>query len=209
MKIVDLTHCLEDNMPVFPGDTQVKVYEDKTIINDYYYNTRIEAGMHTGTHIDAPRHFLQRNQYICDFPLDRFIGNGCLLDVRGQKIVELKEEYQQRIKKGDIVLLYTGISEQFGQDSYYKELDKQPKVALELAQFLVEREIKMLGMDMATPDLYPFEVHKTLMERDVFIMENLANLDKLVGIDRFEVIALPLKIKAEGSMVRAIARFME
>lgn len=207
MKIVDLTHCLENKMLVFPGDAQVKIYEDKTIKKDYYYNTRLEAGMHTGTHIDAPRHFLEKDQFIGDFPLDRFMGNGCLLDVRGQDSIELKKEYLEKIKKDDIVLLYTGISEKFGQDSYYGELERQPKVTLELAKFLVEKEIKMLGMDMATPDLYPFEIHKTLMEKDIFIMENLTNLDKLIGIEGFEVIALPLKIKAEGSMVRAIARY--
>lgn len=64
-----------------------------------------------------------------------------------------------------------------------------------------------IGMDMPKPDNYPFEIHKLLFNNDIFIIENLTNLDKLKGVDNFQVIAFPLRIKAEASVVRAVAMY--
>jgi kynurenine formamidase len=64
----------------------------------------------------------------------------------------------------------------------------------------------MVGMDMPSPDKYPFEIHKLLFDNGIYIIENLMNLDKLLGIKKFEVIALPLKIKADSSIARVVAK---
>ena len=163
--------------------------------------------MHAGTHIDAPRHFLNSDMYIKDYKLESFIGNGCLLDVRGENVISLKDEYYDIVKENDIVLLFTGFSSLYGKVDYYEGFNNHPIVDIELGNFFVEKKIKMLGMDTPKPDNYPFEIHKLLLNNDIFIMENLTNLDKLINISCFEVIALPLKIRAEASIVRAIARF--
>lgn len=67
--------------------------------------------MHVGTHIDAPSHLLNKDRFICDYPVEKFIGNGCLLDVRNEEIIKLKDEYLDKVQEGDIVLLYTGYDE--------------------------------------------------------------------------------------------------
>ena len=79
-----------------------------------------------------------------------------------------------------------------------------PVVTKEFAEFLVERKVKMLGLDSASPDRYPFEIHRILFSGGVLIAENLTNLDKLIDVNIFEV-----RIKADSSIARVIARVPE
>jgi kynurenine formamidase len=205
--IIDLSHIIQNNMAVHPYDGVVKVYEDKTLDKDRYNNSRLETGMHAGTYIDAPRHFLNSDRYISDFALEQFVGSGCLLDVRGENIISFKEEYYKHVQENDIVLLFTGFSLLYGEVDYYERFNNHPIVDIKLADFFVKKKIKMLGMDMPKPDNYPFEIHKLLLNNNIFIMENLTNLEGLLNIGSFEVIAFPLEIRAEASIVRAVARF--
>jgi len=73
-------------------------------------------------------------------------------------------------------------------------------------EFLIEKKIKMLGMDTPSPDRYPFLIHKFLFKNNTYILENLTNLNLLLGEENFEVIAFPLKINADSSITRAVAR---
>ena len=66
----------------------------------------------------------------------------------------------------------------------------------------------MVGMDTSSPDDPPFTVHKLLLAHDILIIENLANLSALVGVPRFDVIALPMKIDAEAAPARVIAQIL-
>ena len=79
-------------------------------------------------------------------------------------------------------------------------------ISKELGTFLVEKKIKMIGIDMPSPDRYPFEIHKLFFENNILIIENLTNLNKLLEVDNFEIIAFPLKIEAEAALVRVVAR---
>lgn len=205
--IIDLTHVIVDQMPVHPYDGQVSLHRDRTLERDRFNNSRLTIGMHVGTHIDAPSHFLENSLHVSDYPLDSFIGEGCLLDVRGEDLLVFKSEYEERVHEGSIVLLLTGFGALYGTSDYYQRFADHPVVAPELAHFFVRKKIKMLGMDMPKPDNYPFDIHKLLLQNNIFIMENLTNLEGLLGVPQFEVIALPLKIQAEGSPVRAVARF--
>ena len=91
----------------------------------------------------------------------------------------------------------------YHEEKYFTE---HPVVSDELAEFLLSRKIKMLGMDMPAPDYHPFKFHKDLLMKGIFILENLTNLKELVLLKEFEVIALPLKISAEASLVRAVCK---
>ena len=64
----------------------------------------------------------------------------------------------------------------------------------------------MLGMDLPSPDKYPFKIHKKLFDNDILIIENMTNLSQLLSVNNFEIIAFPLKIKAGASMTRVVAR---
>ena len=200
---IDLSHTVRNGMPIHPFDDRVRLYQNRYIERDKYNDSRLEAGMHVGTHIDIPRHLLHREELVDEWPLDRFIGNGCLLNVCQEPLVSMKAEYVHRVKEDDIVLLYTGFDRLYGEETYFS---KHPVIDEELAAFFIERKVKMVGMDLPAPDKYPFPVHLKLFEHDILIIENMTNLDQLVNVERFEVIAFPLKIKAEGAPVRAVAR---
>jgi kynurenine formamidase len=95
------------------------------------------------------------------------------------------------------------MSRLFGSKEYFKDY---PTVSRELAQLFVKRRVKMVCIDSPSPDRHPFEIHKLLLENNVLIAENLININKLLLIKNFEVIALPLKIHADSSPARIIAR---
>lgn len=201
-KLIDLSQDIIDNMVVHPYDDKVKLYQDKNLEEDKYNNFRLEIGMHAGTHIDTPMHLTKRKTFISEIPLEKFTGRGCLLDVRGEKSIGFKKEYTDVVNENDIVILFTSHSDKYGTNEYYKN---HPVINEELADFFVEKNIKMLGMDLPSPDRYPFEIHKKMFQNNILIIENLTNLLELVNINEFNIIAFPLKIKAEASMVRVIA----
>ena len=87
--------------------------------------------------------------------------------------------------------------------------DNHPVVSKELAQLFVERQVKMVCIDSPSPDRHPFEVHKLLLENNILIAENLTNLDKLLFVNKFEIIAFPLNIHADSSPARIVARTFE
>ena len=118
----------------------------------------------------------------------------------------LTKEHELLVQPRSIVVLYTGMSSLFGRKEYFNDY---PTVSVELAQLFVERQVKMVCIDSPSPDRHPYEIHKLLLENNVLIAENLINLDKLLFIKKFEIIALPLNIHADSSPARIIARILE
>jgi kynurenine formamidase len=203
MKLIDLSHVIEDNMPVYPGDIKTNLHQTKYLLADKHNNHRLDISMHSGTHIDSPMHLTDCKQYISELSLESFIAQGCVLDVRNQTIIKLKAEYDALIKSNSIVLLYTGYDAHYGTKEYY---ENHPCVDIELCKLLIEKNVKIVGMDIPSPDRYPFEIHKLLFKNNIYVMENLTNINQLLNVDKFEVIAFPLKLKADSSMTRAVAR---
>lgn len=200
--IIDLSQNIHDGMSVYPSDEPVRVFQDRFLDQDGFVGFRLESGMHAGTHIDTPMHLCDRDTFINSIPLERCMGRGCLLDVSEETLIRLRPEYAQKVQTGDIVLLYTGHDKKYGTQAYYND---HPVVDESLADFLISKNIKMLGMDMPSPDKHPFVIHQKLFSADILILENLTNVSDLLRVPRFTIIALPLKIKAEAALVRAAA----
>ena len=201
MKLIDLSHVLDENTPVFPGDGATRLGKHRELAAHGFNGHWLETALHTGTHVDVPMHFLDDARTVVDFPMEGFAGPGVLLDVRGQAVIGMREEYRRRVREGDVVLLWTGLDARYGQAEYFT---RYPCVTDALTAFFVERGIKMLGMDSPSPDVPPNACHKALLGAGIFVLENLTHLERLAGIEAFEVMALPLKIAAEGSPVRAV-----
>lgn len=201
--IIDLSHLIQDKMPAYPGDTETVLVRSKYISKDYYNNHQMTINMHAGTHIDGPMHLLDCSIYLNEFPLETFIGEGCLVDVSGEIIIDYKEEYEQLIKEERIVILYTGHSKMYGQSVYFSDY---PVMTTAFAELLVRKRVKMIGIDTPSPDKYPFEIHKYLFRNKILIAENLTNVEQLLNVNAFEIIALPLHIRADSSIARVIAR---
>ncbi len=203
MELIDLSHSLYDKMPVYPSDSPVHLVQERRLEKDRHNNFHLKTGMHAGTHIDSPMHLTTSADFIEDYPLDTFIGNGCVLDVRNQDILRYQNEYSEKIKDRDIVVLYTGHDREFGNDAYF---EKCPVIDLALAEFFISKKINLLGIDTPSPDSSPFLIHKLLFSYNILIIENMTNLGKLLDKNTFEIIAFPLKIRADSSLVRVVAR---
>jgi kynurenine formamidase len=196
----DLTQQITHHMPVYPGDIPVEIVPLGT---DDIRNQALTCSMHIGTHIDSPSHMLLGGKTLNDFPLSSFIGNGILIDARGKRSLDSNLLSSLSLQKGDIVLIFTGFGSNFYEPHYFSSY---PAVTLACAQALIKAGIKMIGIDTPSPDYAPFEVHKLLMEHDILIIENVTNLELLLDVTHFEVIALPLKTATDGSLARVIAK---
>jgi len=200
---VDLSYTIESSIPVHPYDEPLRLSRNKFLDKDKFNDSRLETGMHVGTHIDVPSHLTDSNILISDYRLDKFVGDGCLIDVRGEDIIKFKSEYQEKIKENMIVLFYTGYSLYTNTKEYF---NSHPIIDESLADFSISRNVKMVGVDMPSVDRYPFKIHKMLFRNDILIIENLTNLKSLINVNNFQIIDFPLKIKAEASLVRVVAK---
>lgn len=205
MKYIDLTHTFTASMPVYPGDTTPELTETATVAKDGYGHFHIKTGMHVGTHMDAPLHFITGGKKLSEYPIEKFIGRGVLIDARGK--MEIGVELLKGVDWSSCthVLVRTDMSKKFRETEYYTN---SPVLTEEFAKALVKAGVKMVGMDMNGPDKEPFSVHKILLGAEVLIIENLTNLDQLVGVKEFEVIALPAKFDAEAAPARVIVRML-
>ena len=212
MSFVDLTLKISPQLPSFPGSPQPRFITWAKNEIDRYNLEFIFLSSHTGTHIDAPFHFIKNGLKIDQIPLERFVCDAILF--------RIKRESNQAITKSDIIefemkygkILYN--STIIFATGWYKNLSKKyyfnsnPGLSLDAARYLVSKKINLVGIDSPSIDLgkdSSFSVHHVLLSKDVLIVENLCNLEKISGI-HFKLIVLPLKLKgATGSPVRAIA----
>lgn len=198
----DLSHPLSSETPHYPGDEALQLEYIKTYTQDGYALTHLSTGFHLGTHLDAPAHLSSNAKNCNDFSVEHFIGTAKLIDVRGQSAIKYFSEYEALLCNEDIVIIYTGWDRHYGKPEYYTH---HPIIEEDFAQLLIRKKIKLLGMDMPSPDQFPFLIHQQLLSHNVLILENLKGLDALLPYNKFCLIALPLNIKAEGSFVRAVA----
>ena len=207
-KWIDLTRTFSHGMAAFPGDDPPEVVKKTDIRREGYTTFRVTTGMHVGTHIDAPLHMIEGGKYLSDLPVERFMGKGRLVDARGESRITSELLHGMDLNKDDIVFLHTGFEKHFDDPQRYFE--SYPEVTEDFALALVQAGTRILGMDTASPDKdAPFIVHKTLLAREILIIENLVNLESLAGAKEFEVIALPVKFHCAGGPVRVIARILK
>lgn len=200
---VDLSYAMADGMPVYPGDLAFRLISEKQVERDHYATFHLSAGLHAGTHADAPMHLLKGGSTIADMMLSRFAAPGMLIDARGQAEISCLSLEDESLR-GKAVLLWTGMEDVYGTPAYY---EGHPVVSMALCSQLIRAGIAFLGMDMPSPDQPPFPVHKALLAAGIPIVENMRNFKALT--QPFEVFAFPLSLNAEASPVRAAARILE
>lgn len=206
MKIIDLTHTICHRMPVFPGEAEPSIIRDVLPDDAAYVTHRLETNMHTGTHMDAPFHIKSDLLTIDKFPVELFSGSAVVIDVRGISNILMQPAWQPLFESHRIVLFYTGHSNSWGSDTYYHDY---PEFDAKIAESLVKYGVRIAGFDSPSPDRAPFAFHTTFLRNERFLVENLANLDKLAGKENITFMAFPLKIEAEASLIRAVAMIEE
>ena len=212
MKIIDLTLTVSDKIPTFPGSPQPNFIPWENIKEDGYNLEVLFLSSHTGTHMDAPHHFLEKGAKIHEISLKKLVSEAALIQCRkngGQSItktdIQKFEKNHGKIENFSSVIFYTGWQRNL-QKKYY--FTKNPGLSVSAAKYLTSKKISLVGIDSPSIDLGKdpkFSVHKIFAKKGVLIVENLANLDKIKS-PTFHLVVLPLKLKnATGSPVRAIA----
>ena len=168
---------------------------------------------HTGTHFDAPSHFVLGGATITDIPITKFFGRVAMIDVVGQepnsqlpttKILNF-ERQQGKLEEGDVAMFYFGWSRHWEQPAEF--LRGWPGLSPEAARLLVERGIRIAGTDCLSIDHFTsktFPAHNILLGANILIGENFANLDRLPPWSFLSALPLPIE-NGTGSPVRAIA----
>jgi kynurenine formamidase len=158
--------------------------------------------MHTGTHMDAPFHAKSDTITINNYQIGTFAGSAAVIDVRGLGFIAMQPEWISIFGKFEIVLFCTGYSESWSKDAYYYDY---PEFDSAIAIALVENGVRIAGFDSPSPDKSPFEFHSIFLGDKRFLVENLTNLEELIGAENITFMAFPLKIEAEASLIRAVA----
>lgn len=199
MRFIDLSVPINEDTPVYPGDPKTKIVPAGVLEKDGYEDHYVSIGTHVGTHIDAPKHMISRTKSLDQISVDRLIGNGIYIKVNGK--FNFEKIRKAPIKKDDIVIFHTGMSDVYYKPDYY---NKYPAITEEIANYLVKKKIKMVGVDMCSVDHEPFPVHRILLKNNILIIENLTNLAKLAS-QKFTVYAFPIKLQIDGAPARVVA----
>lgn len=204
--IYDITVPISNKMPVWPGDPSVIIERDVSIDDGAPCNvSSMQMGVHTGTHIDAPFHFLQCGKTVEELSLEICMGKTFLLEVDAPLIS--RENLLGKIPKGTKRLLLKTKNSHLWKDSEHSFDTSFTAIDKSAAQYLVDMGIQLIGIDYLSIEAFNAEegnpVHKILLESEVIILEGL-NLSE-VSEGEYTLTALPLKINGvDGSPCRAI-----
>ncbi len=206
--ILDLSCSISNDSLVFPGHPEVSFKKLETrsgsIIDE------ICIGSHTGTHIDAPSHFIPSGKSTSEIELDNLIAETYILDFSltpdinliGKQLLSERDSF---IKPKGSVFIYTGYSNAEGRRNYESDYSA---LSVEGAEYLLEKEISVIGIDSPSIGVNSDEgvdVHKLLLGNGVIIIERLVNLE-LIKSQPVKTIALPIKLKnCTGAPCRVIA----
>jgi len=212
MKIIDLTLTVSDEIPTFPGSPQPGFIPWENVKEDGYNLELLFLSTHTGTHMDAPYHFLEKGAKIHEISLKKLVSEAILIKSKkkGDESITKTDIQKFEKKHGKIasfssVIFYTGWQRNLQKKSYFT---KNPGLSVSAAKYLASKKINLVGVDSPSIDLgtdSKFSVHQIFAKKGMLIVENLANLEKIKS-SKFHLVVLPLKLKnATGSPVRAIA----
>lgn len=216
-RIVDLSYPFHPDMPAWPTQPrfQSSVYADQTY-GDGSYHCAIHFSEHTGTHVDAPRHFIVGGATVDQLDVRQLMGRGVLVDAEGiapceaytlDKLLAFEAEHGP-IQAGDIVLFRFGWDLRYGlRPAGGGYLQDWPGLSVECAEYLRDKGVRAVGCDTLALDPFTSETypcHSVLLGSGILILENLYSLSRLPVFSY--VIGLPLKFSGgSGSPLRIIA----
>jgi kynurenine formamidase len=210
-KAIDLTHELHNGMPIYSGDPSPSFVSYATLEKNGVNLTKLILGSHTGTHIDAPRHFIPDGIGVDEIPPSKLVGEAYVCDLSSKPIgsgitsSDLRKNLEEKIAKDDIVVCYTGCSEHWGDEpvsSNYTYLTENA------AEYLVSKRVRAVGIDFLSVEKFraPNPVaHKALLGNGIFILESLSKATKQFVGKRILMICMPIKLQnGDGAPSRII-----
>ena len=206
MTLYDISLTIADDLPVWPGDPKIKLKKISKIEDGEEANvTHISACVHTGTHVDAPDHFMGNGQTVENLPLDLLVGAAFVVELHVDGQVSAVDLQSASIPEGTNRLLIKTTNSQLWAEGV-KEF-KSDFIALEAdaAAYLVNQGVEVVGVDYLSvaPFADPGPTHRILLEEGVLIIEGL----NLSGIEpgEYTLMCLPLKISgSDGAPARVL-----
>ena len=231
IQTIDLTHPLTPRTPIYPSDPPFLSTPHATHQHDGYSVHHISLGTHTGTHLDAPFHFLESGEHVGQLPIKKVFGEFCIVDLEDIGLEEREripwEAVVSRIpadlKRDTILLIHTSwCSRTYNLNDTNRTYFSHPYLCPTVAQNLISRGISVVGIDTPSPDETPrtdgsteggdgFGFHERFLGSGGIIVENLANLGGLIEAMKTEggkwiVSLVPLNLDGlDGSPIRAFA----
>ncbi len=196
------------SMRVFPGSPRPSFIEWSKFEIHGYSSEVMFLSTHTGTHIDAPSHFIPDSRTIDKIKVSRFVSRSILIKIpkKADQRITLNDIINCKIHANDTVVFATGWEKRFKNDNY---MINNPGLSLDAAEYLVSNRVNAVAIDGPSIDRgidNNFDIHSALLSNDIPIIENLCNLEELSSVKSFTLIVNPLKlVGASGSPVRAIA----
>ncbi|MBE7548391.1 metal-dependent hydrolase [Candidatus Kuenenia stuttgartiensis] len=206
MTFYDVTVPISNAMITWPSDPAVSITGTSLISRGDFCNlSELKIGSHCGTHIDAPSHFLENGRTIDQLALENLIGEATVFEFKNKENIDVSDIKQLRFDNVKRVLFKTVNSSYWKFSTFKKDFVYLTKDA---AQYLVDKGIRLVGVDYLSVEKFESqlaETHHTLLRNDVIILEglDLSNVER----GRYELIALPLKIKdGDGSPARVVLK---
>jgi len=204
MRVIDISVPNGPGQHVYPGDPPPRVERAKRIADGDVCNVSLlTMGSHTGAHVDAPYHFIDRGPRLGEVELERMVGAALVVDLRGRPAVDAAALMDAAIRPGDIVLCRTDNSERWAAPDFQRDFTY---LTLDAARLLVERGVRAVGMDYLSIEQFgssDFPVHHQLLGAGVFVIEGLDLREAAPG--RYTLVCLPLKFPdLDGAPARAV-----
>lgn len=207
MTWLDVSVPLRDGMLHWPGDPPVGITRVKDIDKGNSANlSLVSMGVHSGTHVDVPVHFIADGKGVDEVELSALVGRARVIEIRHAECITVDELRQNRVRRGERILFKTRNS----SNSWYEGPFNQDFVYLsdEAAQYLVDRGVRLAGADYLSMGSYRHggrTVHRLLLSSGAYIVEGLNLFGIAPGI--YDMVCLPLKlVGGDGAPARAILR---
>ena len=213
MPIYDVTVPLSNELPTYPGDPGIEIRDWITLANGDPANVSVlNFGAHTGTHVDAPAHFIEGAKKVESLELDVLIGEAEVIAVPEDHRVIDEEFVTANSPPGTRRILFKTRNSEFWNEPTPQFHTDFTYLDLRAAQVLVERGVKLIGIDYLSIEKFESdnETHRALLSRGVVILEGL-NLGE-VPAGSYELICLPLRLrsdKGDGAPARVVLRTQE
>lgn len=209
MTIYDISLKISEKMITWPGDPSVKIERTALIANGNTCNvSRINMATHTGTHIDAPYHFLENGNTIEKINLESLMGTCIVLEIDVDNNIKAEDIKKHNISGHSRVIFKTKNSElwESNSDNFNKDFIS---LSQDAAEYLVEKSVELIGIDYLSIESFYCDkkhaVHKILLKNNVIIVEGLNLSSVEPGI--YELICLPLKLDGtDGAPARVVLR---
>lgn len=209
MKIYDVTVAVSEDVPIYEGDPRVAIESVRRIADGDNANvSKLCLGAHTGTHVDAPNHFIDGTRRVEDLELQKLVGQCRVIEI-DHDVLAIEPSHIGKLKGVERVLFKTRNSTFWPEPETSFRTDFT-YITPEAAGVLADAGVKLVGIDYLSVEKFgssDFATHITLLEKEIVILEGL-DLRRVPAGD-YEIVCLPLKFvggTGDGAPARTILR---